>query len=501
MRARCRDEIRNNPWAASACDNAESQWVGNGIKPHWHLPDNPTLKAEIERKFSRWAKSVEFYVKQATAAREIFESGEVFTRLHIRPSSWEMPVPLDLELYEGEQCPVFLNTISGGQPSTPSTNSIRTGIEMDQYKRIAAYHFYKQHPGETMFYPLDGLTYMRVPASSIVHTFKPLRAGLLRGQPHLASVLTLLHGIGKYSDAAVVKKLIQTMFAGFISKVDAVGDMLPIDTTSASGGGEAPYQASGPSPNHAVSPGVQASRIETGTMQELLPGESITFPTLPQDNDLEQVMRVWLHEFAVGCGATYEQITGDLKGVNLSSIRAGILDFRRKCEQFQRNILITRFCDPIVCRWVKEAVIAGELKLPGYAADPSQYEDLTWSLPGWPWLDPVKDAEANQTNVRNGFTSREAVCAEAGEEAAVIDAQQVAEHEREDKLKLVYDTRPDKILLGREANPTVPESGDSEAESEVVTVTGKPHQKVQTQPKPKSKPNGKDAESTLEIVQ
>jgi lambda family phage portal protein len=448
MLARCRDEIRNNPWAASAVDNFESQVIGKGIWPTW--PNvSPALKKSLESEFRRWATApnVNFPGLQSTAAREIFEGGEVFCRRLIRPSSWGLRVPLELQLIEAEQVPIFLSSISGFGTynlSVANRNSVRTGIEFDQWNRIVAYHMYREHPGETMFYPLEGLTFTRVPAADLLHVFKRQRAGLLRGQPHLAATLQTLHELDKYMDAAVVKKQIQTMFAGFIEKVSPDQDILPVDTSSPSAGQE---QTTPPPPAAlATDWGVQNTNLETGTVQVLFAGEKITFPTLPQDTDIETFLRVCLHQFAVGIGATYEQITGDLRGVNLSSIRAGILDFRRKCEQLQLNLIISQFLAPVTRWWLREAVIAGVLTLPGYDSDPGLYDDIAWALPGWPWIDPLKDAQANQLNVRDGFDSRENVVAQQGGDVATIDAQQIADNKRADVAGLVYDSDPRKVL-------------------------------------------------------
>lgn len=463
MRARCRDEVRNNPWATSAIDNFESQVIGNGIKPRWTLPDRPDLKLKIETAFNYWANctsmdqngKLNFYGLQALASREIFEAGEVLCRLYTRPSSWGLSVPLQLQLIEGEQMPIWrtMSFGSGDAPGMPPDNTLRVGLEFDPQKRLVAYQMYKENPGETAFYPIDGLTFIRVPAKDCLHAFKPLRAGQLRGQPMLASGLGMLHELEKYTDATVVRRVISRMFAGFINSVtpndDLPGGLLPQGTQPNSGpscswNGNGNYNP----------PGVLDATVEPGTMISLLPGESITFPNLPQDNDFEAFLRVMLHRFAVSVGATYEQITGDLKGVNYSSIRAGLLDFRRKCEQFQRNIIIQQFCMPAIRRWLDEAVMAGVLSLPGYAKDPSPYLNVQWATPAWPWVDPLKDGQAAQVAVRNGFTSREAIVAEQGEDVVAIDTQQASDNQRADELGLVYDSRPDQVLIGRESNPT-----------------------------------------------
>jgi len=469
MLARCHDEVRNNPWAASAVDNFESQIVGNGIKPKWNLK-NDKLKEQIEREFHLWAASrfsdqaglLNYYGLQALAAREIFEGGEVFVRRHIRAPKWRprpgtrpLRVPLQIQLIESEQVPIWLNisATTPGPIGTPAGNVVRTGKEYDKDQRLVAFHMFAEHPGETMFFPSTAIRFVRVGSEDVLHAYKPFRAGLLRGQPHLASTLVLLHELTKYTDATVVAKQIQAMFAGFIKKVTPESDLLPPDP-SFPAGVVSPYAPQG----------TRVANIEPGSLTELFPGEDITFPNLPQNSDMAAFMGIMLHQFAVAIGATYEQVTGDLRGVNLSSIRSGVQDAHRKCEQFIYNVAVTQFCEPIVHWWLDEAVLSGRLRLPGYAQEPEQYQDITWNTSGWPWLDPSKDIEAKKAAVRAGFTTRETVCAETGEDASKIDVQRKLECEREDRLEVVYDTRPDKILVGREANPTVPEEGASEAE-------------------------------------
>ncbi len=442
-RSRCRDAVRNDPWATSACDNFESQVIGNGIAPHWNIKD-ATLKAKIEDEWKKWAGTtdcvsdqtgnINFYGLQALVAREMFEAGEAFVRFHRRPSTWDIPVKLQLSVLEGEQLPVFKTEIGG-----TDRNSIRTGIEFNTSNQRVAYHFYREHPGETMFYPMDGLTYVRIPADDILHIYKPYRAGQLRGQPHLSSVLAMLYELEQYTDAAVVKKKIQEMFVGFIEKTSPDADILPPDPEN-----HADAQSDPPTPD----PGTRFGKMEPGTFNELLPGEKITFPTLPQDNDIETFLRVMLHKFAVGVGATYYQITGDLTGANYSSIRAGLLDFRRKCEQLQLNIFVQQLCVPVVKRWLKQASLSGVLSLPGYANDPTLYEDITWSLPKWAWVDPLKDMQAEQLAVRSGFTSREHVVSEMGEDVAKVDEQQARDNARSDAGGLRYDSDGRNSLKG-----------------------------------------------------
>lgn len=464
IRARSHDAVRNNPWAASAVDAFERNVVGTGIQPHWQTA-NEDARRKIQAAWNRWmneadfAGQSDFYGLQALAAREVYEGGEVFCRHRLRNDRNGF-MPYRLQLIEGEQCPVFRNIMPTG-----TQNIVRMGIEFDPAGRRVAYHMYREHPGETMFYPLDALQFIEIPASDIEHIYKPLRIGQLRGQPFLTSVLALLYELDQYEDATVVRRKVSAMFTGFITKTSDSDQVMPPNPNTAT-----PPNVENPvNPSYTVyqDPGTDNMKMEPGTLQQLYPGESITFPSVPEDRDLESFLYMSLHKFAAGCGGlTYEQITGDLKGVNYSSIRAGLLEFRRGCEQFQYNVLIHQFCDPVLRRFLREAVLSGALDLPEYLSNPAEFEDVIWVPPGWQWVDPAKEMAAYQMGVRSGFTSRTMVVRGTGQDPEVIDAQQVEERARAAKQGIIYDSDPNKVLMGRETNPVEPTQAKPTPETE-----------------------------------
>ena len=272
MLARCHDEVRNNPLATSAVDNFESQIVGNGIKPKWNLQNEPLkLKIENEFKLSMGSNCIDYggkcdyYGLQALAAREIFEGGEVFARRHIRPLKWSpnpnlkqpMRVPVQVQLIEAEQCPIWLTATTASGTAAKPGNMIRTGKEFDADGRLAAFHLYREHPGETMFFISDALQFMRVSSEHMIHCYKPFRAGLLRGQPHLASVLALLHELGKFTDATVMAKQVQAMFAAFVTQITPEGDGM-------FGSGAGNPNPANPYDPYRDPPGVRSAEMEPG---------------------------------------------------------------------------------------------------------------------------------------------------------------------------------------------------------------------------------------------
>jgi lambda family phage portal protein len=150
-------------------------------------------------------------------------------------------------------------------------------------------------------------------------------------------------------------------------------------------------------------------------------------------------MRVQLRSIAAGMGITYEQLTGDLTGVNYSSIRAGLLEFRRRCEQFQHQVIVYQFCRPVWQRWIEAALLSGALPKQG---DLAPYYDAKWIPPGFAWVDPLKDIKAQMMAVRAGFKSRAEVVSEQGYDAEAIDREIAADNQRADELGLSYDTDP-----------------------------------------------------------
>jgi lambda family phage portal protein len=435
--SRSRDAVRNNSWAWTAVDSYQANVIGRGIRL---VPqqDDAMVRERIQAKWNRWVKEcdaeyepanpcsgqLDFYGFQGLSVRDVMTAGEAFVRFIPRPRSEGLSVPLQIELIASEQLPLWRMSPEG----IDSGNAVRMGIEFRPDKRRAAYHFWKAHPGETMFYPLEGLQTERVPATEVLHVFKPISIGQMRGMPWLTSVLAKLYELDQLVDAEIVRRKVGAMITGFIRQITPGNPVMPADPASSSA---------------ATDPGTQISKLEPGTFPVLNQGEDITFPTIPASGDLPPVVRMLLQAFAGGANLTYEQISGDLSGVNFSSIRTGMLEMRRKAEQFQHGIFIHQFCHPIFRRWLKEAMLAmvfGAEMMVAYQRDPAPFEKVAWVTPGWPWIDPLKDIAAAERTVRGGFGSRSRVCASLGVDSQQIDKEQQADNARADEMGLVYDS-------------------------------------------------------------
>ena len=110
-----------------------------------------------------------------------------------------------------------------------SGNLLRAGIEFDRLGRRVAYHLYRSHPEDGALAPMSGtggMDTVRVPAAEVIHLFRPLRPGQIRGEPWLARALAKLNELDQYDDAELVRKKTAAMFAGFITRLDLEDNLL-----------------------------------------------------------------------------------------------------------------------------------------------------------------------------------------------------------------------------------------------------------------------------------
>ncbi len=63
-----------------------------------------------------------------------------------------------------------------------------------------------------------------------------------------------------------------------------------------------------------------------------------------------------------------------------------------------------------------------------------------WYVLGSLWGDPLKDQQAQQVAVRNGFKSRSEVVAEMGYDVEEIDQEIAEDQKRADSLNLFFDS-------------------------------------------------------------
>jgi len=431
LRSRTRALIRNNPTVAGGVDSLTANLVGTDISPQWEI-DDPTEREILQ---DLWADSqqeldynevYDFYGQIEQVARAQCDAGEALARFRPLPYDSGNLVPLQIQLLEADHLDAAYNGWA------PNGNEIRMGIEWTRAGKRAAYWLFNEHPGEMAlgFYSGDRV---RIPATEILHPFRPLRIGQARGCPWLASTLTKLHELDQFDDATLVRKKVAALYSVFFTS-DKDPSCQPGHPASPAG------KLQGKDDK-----GRSVVVLEPGLSCRLKPGESVTVAD-PGDvgDNYKDFVRHELRSVARAMGITYEQLSGDLEGVTYSSIRAGLIEIRRFLEMIQQRVLIHQFCRPVIRRWLDTAVLSGAWRIAAarYQKNRRYYWRIKWQPDGWDYVDPVKDRLAEQLDVRNGFDSRTSIIGRRGRDAHRVEKEIKAENGRADESGLIFDSDP-----------------------------------------------------------
>lgn len=426
--ARARHLARNDPWMVSALNKSVSNGIATGIqaKAIWGTPEFKARAASLWKRWSKYSDAdgvLDWGGLQALAWREWKEAGEVFARIRYRRAEDGLPVPMQVQLIESEQCPQYFNSVAS------NGNAIRHGIEFDRIGRRVAYWMFREHPGDAQV-AVDGNELVRVPAEQVIHLYRPSRAGAMRGVPSSAATLLRMFNLDRLDDAVLERQAIANLFAGFY--------MVP-----ESPDGDGDTHMVGDLQSGEDADGTPLGGLEPATMQELPPGYDVKFAEPPSaGSDYAEFLRGHLMAIAAGQDVPYEVLTGDLRGVSDRALRLILNEFRRVIEQDQWLFMIPMFCQRIRDAWFDQAVLVGALNVPGYSELRDDVTETLWVPEGWPWSHPVQDVGAESKAVRAGFKSRTKVVLGAGEDPEQVDAEIAADNDRADSLGLTFDSDP-----------------------------------------------------------
>lgn len=407
LQRRARYRYHNDPWIRNAADNWAASLCGAGIMANTSHPDAAT-RAALSAEFIRWAETADadgrtdWFGLQGEICRAMVVDGEAIVQIIQSP---EGPV---LRQVPSDQLDWSLT-----REGLPNGGYIVNGVEFDADGMRIAYHIHPAKP--TALYP----TYsppVRVPAADILHIFKPLAPGQVRGISWLAPILLQAGEFDQLCDALLVGAKVAAMHAGFVVDQSATGAVsfegAPGDLSEAS--------------------------LEPGVIRLLPAGTDIRFSTPQQTKEVSAFLRLNLQALAAGLGIPEHMLSGDLSNANYSSLRAGLLPFRARVEQIQYGVLAPQLLRPVWRRVIMSAVLSGTLEAPDYESTRAAYEGVEWIMPRHAQVDPLKDTQATREMLNMGLMSRRQAVAEQGWSVETLDNEIRADRERETALGLSF---------------------------------------------------------------
>lgn len=412
IRGRARAAEMNSDLAESAVIALLRNVIGAGIIPQAKVRNrngklNNDLNKKIEKAWAKWAEPENadirgisnFYELQEMALRRMVYDGEIL----VNKTSQGSYLPLSIQLIEAENI--------GAVSITNGKNNIINGVEVTEHGRPVAYHISQTDP-----MGLRSFDTVRLTTDQAFLLFKPKRPSQIRGISLLALVLRRIHDIDEYMDADLIAARVAACFSVFVTSQNSARQtsMLPRDSKGR--------------PNITMAPGM---------VRHLSPGESIEFAD-PKRNagTASEYSATQTRRVASGLGMSADIVARNISG-NFSAARQNLLEDQKTFRQVQKFV-ITHFCMPIWKAFIDALYLAGELPS-DYLGNKDKYQEVAWLAPGWSWIDPVKEVNANKEAIKSGLTTLEDVCASSGRDWEEVLEQRKLEQDRAKELGVLLD--------------------------------------------------------------
>lgn len=426
LRAHARYLERNHDLSRGALRTLVNNMIGAngiGIEPQPKRRDgtiHQDYAKALREAWKEWGRKPEvthmhhWQRVQRMAAKTWLRDGEVFAQMLSGPVQFldhGTKVPFSLEMFEPDMIPL---DYSDG-------DRIKQGIEVNAWGRPVAYYVWKVHPLEGGFIPGKS-DLKRIPTNNILQIATIDRFGQLRGASEFASVITRIEDIKDYEESERIAAKVAASMTAYIKRgspenyslddveTDAEGNALPRDL-----------------------------RMQPGMIiDSLAVGEEIGMVDSNRPNpNLITFRQGQLRAIASGIGASYSSVSKDYNG-SYSSQRQELV------EQWCNYAVLTddftgQFVKPVWEAFVAAAHLSGVVRIP---ADVVLSDDAMFIGQSMPWIDPIKEANAFVTLVRNGFASETEVIRKRGNNPVDVLDQSASFRELSKERGIITDSDP-----------------------------------------------------------
>lgn len=372
LRNRARYEIANNSYAKGMIVTMANEVIGTGPRLQFGSEYDDVNDA-VERRWREWMDSTRLAEKLRTAFMAMVGDGEGIVKLFENEFADPQGVQLDAEPIETDRL-----------DCEGDFSVAESSIEYDRSGRPTLYKILREHPGDLLVTDPRGRE--RVPAQYVLHMFRADRPGQLRGVPWITPALGLFAQLRRYTAATLAAAETAANLAAVLESP------APADTEDM------------------ADPWVE------------VPIEKNTFTTLPAGTKLsqlkaEQPVAMYgefkneiIKEIARSLGIPFNVAAGNSGGMNYSSGRLDYQNWYRTLRVMRSDLEL--MLDRIFGLWFAEAVL-----IPGYipAIPKADFPiDHAWYWDGAEYIDPLKEAKADETRLLAGMLSRSEYYARRG---------------------------------------------------------------------------------------
>ncbi len=406
LRERSRDLYMGAPIATGALKTMRTNVVGAGLRLNAQIDAeylNMTVEeadaweTKVEREFALWADSItcdaqrmnNFYELQQLAFLSWLMSGDCMALLPMMPRTG-MPYDLRVKIIEADRVCTPYDAIT-------TDDKIINGVEINGMGEVVAYHIADKHPHSSTAsinkwsrIPKFGAASGRI---NVIHLMESERPEQRRGVPVLAPVIESLKQLARYSEAELMAAVINGMYSVFVTTETGQGDntFSPLDPEDMVDEEDDSTIELGSGTVHFLG--------ENEKIQESNPGR----PNPNYDGFVTSICR----QIGAALEIPYELLLKNFTS-SYSASRGALLE-AWKMFKMRRDWLSNGFCQPIYEEFLAEGIAKGRIYAPGFFTDPmarKAYCGAEWNGPSQGQLDPLKEVNAAEKRVANGFSTR-----------------------------------------------------------------------------------------------
>ena len=406
VRSRARHLERNSDVVGGMLYALENNVVGSKINMQADSGDDK-FNEEIEELFNDWQHKENCDITEQQSLTEIMrmvvdrfiiDGGIIITYVYDKKYEYGMK----LQIRE-------VSEISNmGDVALENGNVVKDGIEMTKYGKPISYHFTNYDPNTGGELPPEVVS-----ADDVDFLWRKTRPSQYREMSRLSASITRISDLDDYSEAVAFQQKVNACNSVFI-ETDNVA-MQPGRVVNASDGN-------------------RYTDLRGGSVRYLKAGEKAkSIITNGQAAEYENYVVTQLRMIAAHIGLSLESATRNVERVNYSSARQNMLADQQTYKHLH-EFIVENLLRKMYKRFVDSCRLKGLLEDTKFDSNEKRYYKCKWLNVGLPWIDPLKEANANSVNLANGCMTFQQLCANNGVDwREQIDAMQEAQKYADEK--------------------------------------------------------------------